>query len=83
VLGETCDLIAQARVAVVALRQAECAGAHAPLPRGTAGRVVDHEEDRLQQGRRARCLAHRMRNLQSKVPDAEWPEFREKAKAAY
>lgn len=32
---------------------------------------------------RARCLAHRMRNLQSKVPEGEWPEFREKAKAAY
>ena len=32
---------------------------------------------------RGRCLAHRMRNLQSKVPDSEWPEFREKAKAAY
>jgi putative transposase len=32
---------------------------------------------------RARCLAHRMRNLQSKVPDAEWPEFREKVKASY
>ncbi len=32
---------------------------------------------------RSRCLAHRMRNLQSKVPEAEWPEFREKAKAAY
>ena len=32
---------------------------------------------------RGRCLAHRMRNLQSKVPEAEWPEFREKAKAAY
>ena len=32
---------------------------------------------------RARCLAHRMRNLQSKVPEADWPEFREKAKAAY
>jgi putative transposase len=32
---------------------------------------------------RGRCLAHRMRNLQSKVPDAEWPEFREKVKAAY
>ncbi len=32
---------------------------------------------------RGRCLAHRMRNLQSKVPDADWPEFREKAKAAY
>jgi hypothetical protein len=24
-----------------------------------------------------------MRNLQSKVPDADWPEFREQAKAAY
>jgi transposase-like protein len=24
-----------------------------------------------------------MRNLQSKVPDADWPEFREKARAAY
>ena len=32
---------------------------------------------------RGRCLAHRMRNLLSKVPEAEWPEFREKAKAAY
>ena len=32
---------------------------------------------------RGRCLAHRMRNLQSKVPDGEWPEFREKARAAY
>jgi transposase-like protein len=32
---------------------------------------------------RGRCLAHRMRNLQSKVPDAEWPEFREKVKASY
>jgi putative transposase len=32
---------------------------------------------------RGRCLAHRMRNLQSKVPDTEWPEFREKARAAY
>lgn len=32
---------------------------------------------------RGRCLAHRMRNLQSKVPEGEWPEFREKAKAAY
>ena len=32
---------------------------------------------------RGRCLAHRMRNLQAKVPEAEWAEFREKAKAAY
>jgi putative transposase len=32
---------------------------------------------------RGRCLAHRMRNLQSKVPDSDWPEFREKARASY
>lgn len=32
---------------------------------------------------RQRCLAHRMRNLQAKVPDADWADFREAAKAAY
>jgi transposase-like protein len=40
-------------------------------------------EECFPRSERGRCLAHRMRNLQSKVPDAEWPEFREKAKAAY
>jgi transposase-like protein len=32
---------------------------------------------------RQRCLAHRMRNLQAKVPEAEWPEFKALAKACY
>jgi putative transposase len=32
---------------------------------------------------RGRCLAHRMRNLQSKVPDSEWPAFREEVRACY
>jgi len=40
-------------------------------------------EECFPRSERGRCLAHRMRNLQSKVPDADWPEFREKAKAAY
>lgn len=32
---------------------------------------------------RQRCLAHKMRNLQSKVPDNVWPEFRAHAQACY
>ncbi len=32
---------------------------------------------------RQRCLAHRMRNLAQKVPEDIWPEFRERARAAY
>jgi len=32
---------------------------------------------------RQRCLAHRMRNLRSKVLDATWPEFMVRARAAY
>jgi transposase-like protein len=40
-------------------------------------------EECLPRSERGRCLAHRMRNLQSKVPDSEWPEFREKVKACY
>jgi transposase-like protein len=40
-------------------------------------------EECFPRSERGRCLAHRMRNLQSKVPDSDWPEFREKAKAAY
>jgi transposase-like protein len=30
-----------------------------------------------------RCLAHKMRNLQSKVPDNVWPEFHARARACY
>jgi transposase-like protein len=32
---------------------------------------------------RQRCLAHRMRNLQGKVPEAQWPEFQARARACY
>jgi transposase-like protein len=40
-------------------------------------------EECFPRSRRQRCLAHRMRNLQSKVPDHLWPEVRMRAKAAY
>jgi putative transposase len=32
---------------------------------------------------RQRCLAHKMRNLQSKVPEDIWPEFKARAQACY
>ena len=32
---------------------------------------------------RQRCLAHKMRNLLSKVPDDVWPEFQARARACY
>jgi transposase-like protein len=32
---------------------------------------------------RQRCLAYRMRNLQSKVPEDAWPEFQARARACY
>ena len=32
---------------------------------------------------RQRCLAHKMRNLQSKVPEDRWPEFKARAAACY
>jgi transposase-like protein len=32
---------------------------------------------------RQRCLAHKMRNLQSKVPEDQWPEFKTRAQACY
>lgn len=32
---------------------------------------------------RQRCLAHRMRNLAAKVPEDQWPEFKERVRAAY
>jgi transposase-like protein len=32
---------------------------------------------------RQRCLAHKLRNLQSKVPEAPWPEFKARAVACY
>ena len=32
---------------------------------------------------RQRCLAHRLRNLRSKVPEGEWPEIAVRARACY
>ena len=32
---------------------------------------------------RQRCLAHRMRNLRGKVPDASWPDVASRARACY
>ena len=40
-------------------------------------------EECLPRSMRQRCLAHKMRNLQSKVPEDVWPEFRARAAACY
>lgn len=40
-------------------------------------------EECFPRSHRQRCLAHRSRNLQSKVPEEQWPEVRVRAKAAY
>jgi len=32
---------------------------------------------------RQRCLAHKLRNLQSKMPEDQWPEFKARASACY
>jgi transposase-like protein len=40
-------------------------------------------EECFPRSERGRCLAHRMRNLQSKVPEADWPEFRTHVRACY
>ena len=45
--------------------------------------LIPAVEECFPRAARGRCLAHRMRNLQSKVPESEWPVFREKARACY
>jgi putative transposase len=40
-------------------------------------------EECLPRSIRQRCLAHKMRNLQSKMPEAVWPEFKARAAACY
>ncbi len=40
-------------------------------------------EECLPRSMRQRCLAHKMRNLQSKVPEDVWPEFKARAAACY
>ena len=45
--------------------------------------VIRAIEECVPRSARQRCLAHKMRNLQSKVPDAVWPEFHARARACY
>jgi transposase-like protein len=40
-------------------------------------------EECLPRSIRQRCLAHKMRNLQSKMPEDVWPEFKARAVACY
>lgn len=49
---------------------------------GAAG-VIRAIEECFPRSVRQRCLAHKMRNLQSKVPDDVWPEFHARARACY
>jgi transposase-like protein len=45
--------------------------------------VIRAIEECFPRALRQRCLAHKMRNLQSKVPDDVWPEFHARARAGY
>jgi transposase-like protein len=49
---------------------------------GAAG-VIQAIEQVFPRAERQRCLAHKMRNLQSKVPEDQWPAFREHARSCY
>ena len=40
-------------------------------------------EECLPRSIRQRCLAHKMRNLQSKIPEDLWPEFKARSAACY
>jgi transposase-like protein len=45
--------------------------------------VIRAIEECFPRALRQRCLAHKMRNLQSKIPDDVWPEFHARARACY
>jgi len=45
--------------------------------------VIRAIEECLPRSLRQRCLAHKMRNLQSKMPEDVWPEFKARAAACY
>lgn len=45
--------------------------------------VIRAIEECFPRALRQRCLAHKMRNLQGKVPDDVWPEFHARARACY
>jgi putative transposase len=48
-----------------------------------AGGLIAAAEEAFPRSSRQRCLAHKMRNLQSKVPDDQWPAFKAHAEACY
>lgn len=48
-----------------------------------AGGLIGAVERCFPRAERQRCLAHKMRNLQGKVPEDRWPEFRTHAGACY
>jgi transposase-like protein len=50
---------------------------------GGASGLIRAVEECFPRSARGRCLAHRMRNLQGKVPEADWPEFRAHVRACY
>jgi transposase-like protein len=56
-----------------------------PLPVVSDGApgVIRAIEECFPRSSRQRCLAHKMRNLQSKVPEDVWPEFHARARACY
>jgi putative transposase len=45
--------------------------------------IIRAIEECLPRSVRQRCLAHKMRNLQSKVPEDVWPEFKARSTACY
>jgi hypothetical protein len=45
--------------------------------------IIRAIEECLPRSLRQRCLAHKTRNLQSKVPEDVWPEFKARAAACY
>lgn len=45
--------------------------------------IIRAIEECLPRTVRQRCLVHKMRNLQSKVPEDAWPEFKARASACY
>jgi putative transposase len=48
-----------------------------------AGGLIKAVEQTLPRSERQRCLAHKVRNIQSKTPEDQWPSLREHVRACY
>lgn len=48
-----------------------------------AGGLIAAVEQTFPRADRQRCLVHKMRNLERKVPEDRWPEFKEHVRACY